>query len=188
MTPARTRRVYFALWPDRAQQEALAEATKAAVAESDGRVVSAGNLHVTLVFLGSVPEARLADVRAVGARVATKSSAPGARLSFARLECWKRAGALCAVAEERDAAAVALAEGLRRELVASGFAPDLKPFRPHVTLARRVRAVGERESSSKDGLARHPIVWAFTSFALVDSRTEAQGAVYTVLDSFQIGR
>jgi len=188
MTAAGTRRVYFALWPDRAQQMELAEATKAAVAQSHGRVVPAGNLHVTLAFLGSVLEARLPDVRAVGARVAVETAASGARLSFASLECWKRAGALCAVADGGDPAAAALAEGLRRELVASGFAPDLKPFRPHVTLARKVRAVGERERTSNDGLARRPIVWAFRSFALVDSRTEAQAAIYSVLDSFQIGR
>jgi RNA 2',3'-cyclic 3'-phosphodiesterase len=187
MAAGGTRRVYFALWPDRAQQAQLAEATKAVTVESRGRAVPAGNLHVTLAFLGSVPESKLVDVRAVGARIATGASSES-RLSFTRLECWKRAGALCAVAEESNPAAAALADALKRELVAAGFAPDLKPFRPHVTLARKVLIVGGRERAHDDGLALRPIVWTFRSFALVDSRTEAQGAIYTVLDSFQIGR
>lgn len=182
------RRVYFALWPDRVQQAQLAAAAKAVVVESRGRAVPLGNLHVTLAFLGSVPEARLADVLSVGARVAAEASASEARLSFTRLECWKGAGALCAVAEESDPAAAALADGLKRELVAAGFAPDLKPFRPHITLARKVRIVGAGQRIQDHGHALHPIVWRFSTFALVDSRTEVEGAIYTVLDSFQIGR
>jgi len=180
-----TRRVYFALWPNPAQQVELAEAAKAAVAESRGRAVPAGNLHVTLAFLGSVLEARLADVRAIGARVAAKASAAESRLSFKRLECWKRAGALCAVAEEVDPVTAATADGLKRELAAAGFSPDLKPFRPHVTLVRKL--AGGRERIPGEGLTLRPILWTFSSFALVDSRTEADGAIYTVLDSFRIG-
>lgn len=188
MAAGGARRVYFALWPDRAQQAQLAEATRAAAVESGGRAMPAGNLHITLAFLGSVPEARLADVRAIGARVAAEVSVSEARLSFTCLEYWKRASALCAVAEESDPAAAALADGLKRELVAASFAPDLKPFRPHVTLARRVRIVAGRERAQDGALALRPTVWTFSSFALVDSRTEAEGAIYTVLDSFQIGR
>lgn len=187
MAAGQTRRVYFALWPERAQQTELAEAAKALVAESRGRAVPAGNLHVTLAFLGSVPEVRLADVRAVGARVAAEASVSEARLSFTGLECWKRAGALCAVSEGGDTVATALADGLKRELVAAGFVPDLKPFRPHVTLARNITA--ESAHARRDDVLRlSPVVWRFASFALVDSKTAAQGAIYTVLDSFRIGR
>lgn len=188
MAAGGTRRVYFALWPDPAQQAQLAEATKASVAESRGRATPTGNLHVTLAFVGSVPTARLAEVRDVGARVAAEAPASGARLSFTGLECWRRAGVLCAVAEESDPASAALADGLKRGLVAARFAPDLKPLRPHVTLARKVRTAGGRERTQEDGLALRPIVWTFSSFALVDSRTEAGGSIYTVLDSFRIGR
>jgi 2'-5' RNA ligase len=130
----------------------------------------------------------LADVRAIGARVAAEASAAESRLSFTRLQCWKRAGALCAVAEESDPVATVISAGLKRELVAAGFGPDPKPFRPHVTVARKVRVVGGRERIRDEGLPLRPIMWTFSSFALVDSRTEADGAIYTVLDSFRIGR
>jgi RNA 2',3'-cyclic 3'-phosphodiesterase len=189
MAAGGTRRVYFALWPDPAQQVELAEAAQAAVAESQGRVIPAGNLHVTLAFLGSVPQARLADVSAVGARVAAETSASEARLSFTGLECWKRAGVLCAVTKEDDPVATAVSTGLKRQLVAAGFAPDLKPFRPHVTLSRKVHITGEKARTGQDApLAAAPVVWTFAAFALVDSRTEVEGAIYTVLDSFRIGR
>ena len=77
---------------------------------------------------------------------------------------------------------------MKRELVAAGFTPDLKPFRPHVTLARKVRVAGGRERIRDEGLELRPIRWTFSSFALVDSRTEEDGAIYTVLDSFRTGR
>src|SRR5262249_46260475 len=144
------------------------------------RAVPSGNLHVTLAFLGAVPESRLVEVRAIGARVAGTISSES-RLSFTKLEYWTRAGALCATAAAGDPSATALAAGVKSALVAAGFAPDLKPFRPHVTLARKVpRADG-------DVLSLSPIVWTLEAFALVDSRTEAAGAIYTVLESFRIG-
>src|SRR5262245_51632274 len=52
----KTRRLFFALWPDEPTRAALEQATRKAARASGGRPMSAANLHSTLVFLGSVPE------------------------------------------------------------------------------------------------------------------------------------
>src|SRR5579883_616458 len=68
---APTRRLFFALWPDEAMREAMVQAIREPVRASGGRPVHAGNLHVTLAFLGAVPERRLTEL-AEAARAAAE--------------------------------------------------------------------------------------------------------------------
>ena len=79
--------------------------------------------------------------------------------------------------EGADARAVLLANTLKTHLGLAGFTPDLKPFRPHVSLARNVLRAA-RLTQMK------PVEWVFTDFVLVESRTLPQGAAYTVLSRF----
>lgn len=62
---------------------------------------------------------------------------------------------------------------------ASGFAFDLKPFRPHVTVVRKVSRPGPVSSM-------HSVVWRFSELALVASRTLPEGALYSVVESFPL--
>ena len=202
-------RLFFACWPDAQMQVAFAHAARKAVKASGGQPVPMKNIHLTLVFLGSVPESRLSAVMSVARRVAAEfpRDALPFEFEFQRLEHWKPPQVLCAVptvtaqtqdATEKDAtalratgpvaapgpgpsrvAALALAEALRDELVSAGFSPDLKPFRAHVTLARKVKRAS-RELDMQTAL------WSFKDFALVESRTEPQGAVYRVLERFAL--
>lgn len=177
-----TRRLFFALWPDAGQQAALALAAREAIQSVEGRAVPAGNLHLTLAFLGSVPERRIPELAALARslRGVPDHEAP-LRFSFAHLEHWRRAQVLCATPEVTSAGAVALAEALQAALVAASFAPDLKPFRTHVTLARKVRHASQQ-------LGMRPVSWSFSSFALVESRTQIDGVLYSALDSWELSR
>jgi RNA 2',3'-cyclic 3'-phosphodiesterase len=188
LTPRETaRRLFFALWPDEAMRQAMAQAVRTAAQASGGRPVPAANLHVTLAFLGSVPEGRLPELtvaaRGAAATLAsafsdTDAAASSLGLVFDRLEHWRAAQLLCALPAEPLAPVAGLARKLQEALVAHGFAPDLKPFRPHVTVARKVaRAVG----------GMHPVVWRFTELALIESRTLPDGALYGVVDSYGLG-
>ena len=60
-----------------------------------------------------------------------------------------------------------------------GLTPDRKPFRSHVTLARKVA-----RPKALPGL--RPVVWRFDAFALIDSRTEPGGPLYSVIDSYPL--
>jgi 2'-5' RNA ligase len=185
-----TRRLFFALWPDESMQLALAHAGRSVIESSGGREVPAHNLHLTLVFLGSVAETRIAELGAIASRVAGAAQLGTAgvcdfgaarvpklggaclEVTLDRIEHWKKAQIVCATAGHIPGRAATLADELKRELVACGFAPDLKPFRPHVTLARKVQRV-TRE------LAMPPTSWAFRHFRLVESRSDPGGSIYS---------
>jgi 2'-5' RNA ligase len=196
-----SRRLFFALWPDETLRSALAEAVHEAVhgvvEALDGRPIPASNFHVTLVFIGSVIESRIRELIAIAERVAddlavaggeparqsespVESDWPGVQLTFDGIEYWPKPKIICATASVPSVPATALADVLKAHLTDAGFAPDLKPFRAHITLARKV-PLGSHEQSMRS------VLWSFAEFALVDSQTESKGSVYTVLQSFPLG-
>jgi 2'-5' RNA ligase len=182
-TPAPLR-LFFALWPAAAEQQGLAQASAAAVAGSGGRPIPAANLHVTLAFLGNVDPARLPRLHALALELATESGLPALQLQFQTLEHWPRPQILCATAGSDVPAspASALATRLRQATLAGGFIPDLKPFRAHVTVARKVA----RAPAALPPLAR--VTWSCHAFALVASTTGASGSAYSVLESYPLDR
>ncbi len=159
------------------------------------------SLHVTLAFLGSVPERRLAELHVIARRVAQAAAVSGRPLlvSFDRLVHWTKPRILCALGgeapaepteegEHADAARAAeltdtpaFAESLKREIIAAGFSPDLKPFRAHITVARKV-------AHPRSAQPLPPLLWSFDTFALVDSRTEPTGPVYSVIESYLLSK
>ena len=179
----RTQRLFFAFWPGDASRAALAHAAANAVRHSGGRPVPAGNLHLTLAFLGSVPEERIAELQrlARAQAVACARERPLA-LTFDRFDYFRRAQVLCVLAAEDDSAAARpLASALQEASRAAGFNPDLKPFRAHVTVARKVMR------ATAPAVLR-PLVWEFSAFALISSRTEAAGPVYSVVESYLLAK
>jgi 2'-5' RNA ligase len=174
--------VFFALWPTAAERRALSEAAAAAVGASGGRAVPEQNLHATLAFLGGVPEARIGALAALGREVAG-AWAPGAlplTLTFEALAHWTKARLLCALAGAEPALVQALAAQLKSAALAAGFSPDLKPFRTHVTLARKIAHAPARAPLAS-------VRWQCTAIALVESRATAEGSVYSVLESALLG-
>jgi 2'-5' RNA ligase len=171
-------RVFFALWPQEQERQALSRATAKAASRCGGRPVPAPNLHVTLAFIGSVPRRRVPELRALALRTAGAFAqhAPLA-LRFETLAHWPRQQILCTLAAAAPPAAQALAEALKDGAAAAGFTPDLKPFHAHVTVARKVTHAPSRP-------ALRAIVWRFDAFALVDSRTEPAGPIYSVIESY----
>ena len=182
------RRLFFALWPNEAQRAALARATAKIARHSGGRPVPESNLHVTLAFLGSVPESRVAELRRIATR--TGEEFPRAALplvlTLEALAHWSKPQVLTVLERQETHAAdpgpvTALAARLTTETAAAGFSPDLKPFRAHVTVARKV-------SRAPRVSAMRKVEWSFDAFALVESRTLAEGPVYSVVESYPLGR
>lgn len=177
-----THRLFLALWPSPAQRQALWQAVHTTVERGGGRPVPARNYHLTLAFLGAVPEARLGDLRAAATAVAARNHRPGGPFLHCILdgiEWWRRPRVLVATASGAATAAEALARELQSSLAAAGFRPDPKPFRPHVTLARKV-------SRATIGAATLSVPLSFDGFVLVDSTTEPGGSVYSVIASWAL--
>jgi RNA 2',3'-cyclic 3'-phosphodiesterase len=182
-----TRRLFFALWPQELERAALIHAVRKAVRASGGRPVPEANLHLTLAFLGAVPAARVPELSASArcAAAAFPDVAVPLVLTLGGLAHWAQSQVLAVPVRAESSGPVpsniqALAATLCRETAAAGFNPDLKPFRAHVTVARKV-ARAPRTSVMR------PITWSFDAFALVESRTLSGGPVYSVVESFVLG-
>ena len=177
-----TRRVFFALWPSDAERRALAAATQAQIEAAAGRAVPLADLHVTLAFLGDVAAARLGELAGLGQQVAVSWQGPiPIELSFERLACWRRPQILCVLERAPGEPAALLAGALKRAALAAGFAPDLKPFRAHVTVARKVVQL-------RSAVALEKVTLASAALALVESRGGAAGPLYSVLESQLLGK
>lgn len=174
--PAPVRRLFFALWPDETLRAALVAGTREVARSAGGRLQSPEQLHLTLVFLGAVPEARLGDV------LESAAAARGApcEIRLDRLEYWSRPRVLCLTSAETPQPLLELVESLTGGLRARGFATERRPFRVHLTLSRDSRPP-PREAVVA------PLVWPATEFALVESVTERTGARYRPLERWSLG-
>jgi len=181
MAAQEPRRLFFALWPTEAMRAALLAVTgEARAALADARLIPAENWHLTLAFLGSVASSALDTVSRAASEVAHQVRLGGRiEFRFDHLEFWARPQLACASARDPSPAAEALAQALREALLRAGFAPDLKPFRAHVTLARKVL-------HSPRALVLSPVTWSFGEFALIDSRTAPLGSLYSVLATWPL--
>ena len=176
-TPPRSRRLFFALWPEPAQQRTLAQTVAALVPQgAGGRAVPTENLHLTLAFLGAVAEEALPRLRATAAALQSpEGEAAALEVTLDALQYWPRAKLVCAVPMTPVPELAAIAETLKQALIGAGFRPDLKPFRAHVTLTRKV-------ASAPSALTLPPQRWSFEKFSLIESRTAAGGSIYSVVD------
>ena len=157
-------------------QSELSVATRAAVADCGGRPVGPESLHLTLAFLGSVPEASVSRLTETACAAASGHARGLVAITFDAIDYWREPQLLCAVAHDVHAAAV-LADELRHLLIGAGFRPDLKPFRAHVTLARKA-------ARAPQDLRMTPVLWSFARLALIESRTDPRGSVYSMVDSW----
>lgn len=80
---------------------------------------------------------------------------------------------------EPPTSVLTLARRLQEGLAASGFAPDLKPFRPDVTVVRKVSRPGRMETL-------HPVESSFTELGLIESRPLPEGPLYSVVESYAL--
>lgn len=184
------RRLFFALWPDRATRAQLAALLPAMPMAplAGARRVPAQNLHLTLAFLGTVPtatEARLIELAQdnAGRRPVSSddSMLPPLALSLDTLDHWPRGGILFAAPSQTPTALAALAADVAALVRAAGVALPAVPFRAHVTLARRVFA-----GITWPWPLPTPIAWSVDRYCLVWSRPTPAGSVYEVVASWPL--
>jgi RNA 2',3'-cyclic 3'-phosphodiesterase len=178
-------RLFFALWPSEAERQALLAACGAALVEACGRPVPPANLHVTLAFLGAVPAVRRAGVASAaslavsGAVPASGSPTVSVEITFERVERWARAQVLCAVPGVPPTGVERLACALREALAQEGFTLEARPFRPHVTLARKVM----RSFTTR---ALPEVRWRAEELVLVESDTRPEGSSYSIVGRWRL--
>jgi 2'-5' RNA ligase len=152
------KRLFFALWPSHRQREMLRDTINPTLSTVEGTVVDRRNWHVTLVFIGDFPEAKIP-----GLQTAVSGIDPGEiRLRFDTLTFWQRPKVACIHAKTVPPELEQLVKSLQQALIPFGYAPDPRVYRPHITVARKVRAFPDTR------LAR-PVELSWSEFELVES-------------------
>jgi 2'-5' RNA ligase len=153
-----------------------------------GRIVPPENLHLTLAFLGNVPEPLLEEVHF--ALDALRH--PGFDLTLAGLETFGGARPLSLhIVAAPDPALTALHRRIRSRLHGLGLALERRRFAPHVTIARFARAMGPEEAARIGRfLAAHADLrlapFRATAFCLCESILTEAGAHYEVLARYPL--
>ena len=176
-------RLFFALQPAPAQNLELVDRVAPLVAQLQAQCVPPGNLHATLCFIGAVPPEKLAELCAAVAPVRGRD----ATLDFDAIEHWARPKILCATAPDSPASAPAreLAQRIADAVTAAGFAPDARPFRAHLTLARKVTARRAAECEWPRELSP-PVRVHHDRFVLMQSQRGESGSLYSVVASWPL--
>ena len=169
-------RVFFALVPPPPLQHALGEFARDVARRAHGRPIPAENIHATVAFVGAWPVSRLPELHEAGAVVYGEPM----RIVLDRQGAFRRAGIAWISASEPPPALDALAQALLERLAATGVPLDERPFRPHVTLARRCRGPYPAGPVA-------PFAWDVDALALMQSDTRAEGARYRMLASWPLG-
>lgn len=156
-----TARLFVAVRPPVSALTELADMVDGlASARAGARLTDRSRWHITVAFLGEVPETRVPDATAAVAAAAERSSmvrlriAGGGRFGRGRFSIlW------AGVAGETDqdlSSFERLARAVRQELRRSRLPYDDKPFRPHLTLARPGGKLDEATiRSDVDALRQH---------------------------------
>lgn len=163
-----THRLFFAVWPAPGVRDSLA-ASVSRLPPGSGRLQRPDQWHMTLEFLGAVPEERLGRVLEAGAAAAAAGTP--CEVIFDAVEYWRRPQVLCLTARETPGELSGLVRLLREELRARGFEAERREFRAHLTLARKV-------SRPPAELSLRPLHWPVVDLALVESITDRSGARY----------
>jgi 2'-5' RNA ligase len=168
-------RLFFAVLPDSATRERIGAAAAALPLNSNARLVPRNNYHMTLAFVGAVPLPQLPILREIGAA----QCVAGCVLRFDAWEYWPKPGVIVGAARTTPGALERLSLQLHRDLAQHQWALDVKPWRPHVTLARKVSQAPVLQAMS-------PFDWLVRDFCLMRSDTSGATSAYTVVDTWPL--
>lgn len=162
-------RLFFALWPDDVLRAAIARRMRAFPSRA-GRPVVAGNLHLTLIFVGD------ADAGIRDCIQSAASGLPFEPFTLSLQTCGRFPGSrvLWVAPRETPPALVRLVQGLDAVLPPCGVSARTRSFHPHVTLFRKAGPLSEPVLWS-------PLTWYPDGFCLVESVRAPDGPVYRVL-------
>jgi 2'-5' RNA ligase len=167
-------RLFFALWPNEEVRKELGKISNQ-FKDENLRLTKNSNLHITLVFLGEVPEQDKAEL------IEKVNSIKGNPFSLTldSIGHWKKPGILWIAPETTPDALDDLVMQLQSIIKQQGLNIDERPYKPHVTIARKVK----QPTIPKE---KFHIPWSVISFALVVSRSLNTGVEYHVLQEWNL--
>jgi RNA 2',3'-cyclic 3'-phosphodiesterase len=194
MAANNTTRLFVAVFPPTEVARRLAEAASAMARGLSPKAVAWTRLeqiHLTLNFLGNVESAKLDDVQRVveaacrhGERHVLRAHGIGCFPSPARPRIvWAGIGEAVAILEE-------LKRTLDESLGSLGYAPDMRPFHPHLTIGRiKLLNGGDRRHLAATLPAWSEVdfgSWTVERIDLMRSALAPAGAKYALIQSFTL--
>jgi len=169
-------RVFFALWPDETVRQQLSQLSQQVTQGISGRIIRPDNLHLTLVFIGSVDLQKRQCLETVASAI----QAQRFTLVFDQLGYWRKPQIFWLGATHIPSALSTLVNQLTTELQVCGYHPESRPYKTHITLMRQVSALPQP-------LARiQPLSWSVEAFCLLRSQTSNQGVHYQLLKQWPL--
>jgi RNA 2',3'-cyclic 3'-phosphodiesterase len=157
------------------------------------RWVPPENMHITLRFIGDIPEASTGDI--VEALADIRSPAIPVTVSGAgRFGSGDRARTLW-VGVEKTTEIAALHSKIDQALIRAGLAPEGRKYMPHVTVARFGGGRGRRGNGPAHTRVMHwleahggffALPFAALEFVLYESHLGRKGPVYTPIAAFPL--
>jgi len=146
------------------------------------------NIHLTLKFLGDVDESR--ELRLIERfRALSQRHAP-IEVSYGGIGHFGRAGSISAIwigISEKTGALARLAGDIEAKAAKIGFAPEGKPFSPHITLGRvKEPALLPGWDLVKGGFAPWENKVAHSWFSLYKSTLTPSGPIYEMQERFEL--
>jgi len=168
-------RLFFALLPDSATRERLSGLVSTLKITGRARPVAPENFHVTLAFVGEVPDGEVRIYRDAGARLGLRRCA----IELDACEYWPNSQAVVLAARTTPRDLAAQTDSLRAVVAPLGPKYGERPWRAHATLARKVAQAPVLQAMSS-------VLWVSQSFSLMRSDTGGSESVYTVVDSWPL--
>jgi 2'-5' RNA ligase len=164
------KRIFFALWPSEKQRQKIDAAIGPYKNVLDGKWTLRSNWHVTLVFIGGFPADDIPALQTAAGNVRSQNI----ELEFDRIDFWKRSKIMCLQADFVPNPLLELVKSLESAAKPFGFRPEKRPYRPHMTIARKARFF---EAIT---LAQ-PLRLQWSGFHLVESHSTPAGVQYKPL-------
>ncbi len=168
-----SKRLFFALWPiDKTRQQIASQYRR--LHQPQYKPVKTDNLHITLIFLGQVDN----DTETKITQGANQISTPAFQLSFDQLSLWRRPGILCLTSQKQNPGLLSLVERLKKLSESCGIASESRPYKAHITLAKKAFVKPDTKIKS--------IVWQATTFSLVQSTNTSNGVHYQIIKTWPL--
>ena len=166
------KRLFFALWPNASTREQCINVLNA-VSFKQAKPVQAANIHVTLLFLGNLDSGKEELIKQELMNIVV----PTITLIFNRLSFWEKSGILCLTSTNSCPEIESVVESLEKIARKLTIQVDRRPFKPHVTLVKKVKTQIE--------LKFEPIIWHSDAICLVESCRITDGIEYRIVEKWE---
>ena len=168
------KRLFFAVYPDATTRQTLAEAAQPLI--SEGKPSPAGNLHITLAFIGMADTVYQDCLTEQALQIKTPTPFD---TQIDRIGLFRKARILWLGPSQPPSELVELHDNLVTAIQSCGYKAETRPWFPHITVARKYRG-------NAQGRLKNPIALRADAFSLMESVSSVGGVRNVELRKFPL--